>query len=364
MILVQDRAALSINQTSNFENMQARRLRDRMFWRSVQTFVTERREMLNRFPAVQSALHEVASDNRSGAAEILTRSARIFSLLQATNIKDARAAVIGVCAELIEAQPDMAPLANLANAVARVVMNLTQDADAFVASEKAALEFVERARRSAQRASSTAAELIGNDVTVLTHSRSSTTLSAFIQAKRSGRRFDVIATESRPLMEGRSLAGSLAKENINVTLIADAAAAVMMEKADFVLVGADNLTPGHLTNKIGTRLIALAAREQGVAVYAICDSSKFISSAHTLPEARDPGELWSDPPSGVSLLNRYFEPVPLNYFTSIISEVGMLRPEAASRQAEAKKLLPELAAALQRNYSGFNMLEDKSNQHS
>jgi translation initiation factor 2B subunit (eIF-2B alpha/beta/delta family) len=132
------------------------------------------------------------------------------------------------------------------------------------------------ARIAAERASLVASELIGEGSRVLTHSRSSTVKAALICARRSGKTFRVIATESRPLCEGRTLASELAREGIRVTLIADAAVAAKIDDVDFVITGADRISPGLLVNKIGTRMIALAANEKGVPVYALADMSKLL----------------------------------------------------------------------------------------
>jgi translation initiation factor 2B subunit (eIF-2B alpha/beta/delta family) len=305
--------------------------------------------MLDKFPAIQSALQEIASDNHSGAAEILSRAVILFSLIREAHTKDdAHYTIIELCAKLVNAQPDMAPLASLANAVTGAVINLTETDDAFCEAEEAAKLFIENAKRASYTASKIAAQLIHDGSIVLTHSRSSTVLEAFLIASRLGRKFHVLATESRPIMEGRTLAQSLALEKIDVTLIADSAVAALMDKVDFVLVGADKLTPDFVMNKIGTRLIALAARERDIPIYSICDSSKFISFAHSLrDEQRDPNEFWPDAPPGVVLLNRYFEHTPLDYFTRIISEEGKLTIEEAANQAKNKYLHRELVSALQ-----------------
>lgn len=293
-------------------------------------------------------MRELASDNQSGAAEILAQAAELFSQLRAVHLKEKTLdLVIQLCAELTRTHPDMAPLTNLANAVVESVISITPNKNLVIASEEAAKEFIEQAKRNTERASSIAAELIQGGTTVLTHSRSSTVLAAFMQAKHAGNSFNVIATESRPVMEGRALANSLACAEINVTLIADMAAAALIDKADFVLVGADRLTPGFLTNKIGTRMIALAARERGLPIYAICDSSKFISYMPSLPdERRDADELWPDAPRGVRIVNRYFEQTPLDYFTALISETGLIDPDEASKRAVTAKVHPLLKSAI------------------
>jgi translation initiation factor 2B subunit (eIF-2B alpha/beta/delta family) len=58
--------------------------------------------------------------------------------------------------------------------------------------------------------------------------------------------------------------------------------------------------------------------------------------------------LWPDPPDGVVIVNRYFEPTPLRYFTKIITEDGWLNPEEARKLAEGKRLNKALRDALRK----------------
>ena len=188
---------------------------------------------------------------------------------------------------------------------------------------------------------------MGDNAVVLTHSRSSTVLRALLKARREGKRLTVVVTESRPLLEGRTLAEELAREGVVVTLIADAAAALALQRVDLVLLGGDKVTPLSLVNKIGTRMISLAAQERGVPVYGLCDSSKFINiDARTFfnDEQRSADELWPAAPKGIAVMNRYFEPTPLGCFTKIITEEGPLAVEEAARRAEANFIEKALAS--------------------
>src|SRR6185503_21069693 len=113
--------------------------------------------------------------------------------------------------------------------------------------------------------------------------------------------------------------------------------ALELDRATKILVGADTITPDNLFNKIGTRMIALAARERGLPVYAICDSSKFVCEDYfraAIRQSRNADELWVSPPRGVSIANCYFETTPLSCFTGIITEDGMLSAAEAARRAE------------------------------
>ncbi len=293
---------------------------------------------------ISTAIDEIACDTRAGAAEILRRAARVFSLLEqsVTNQDDHRQLVLETCIALIHSQPSMAPLSNLANAVAQAVSGETMNR-----AEEAARRFIENAERAVRDASLHAARLMKENSGVLTHSRSSTVMAAFRAALDEGRKFHVIATESRPLLEGRTLARELLNSGIAVTLIADMAAALVIDEVDFVLVGADRITPHHIVNKIGTRMIALAAAERNVPVYAIADSTKFIDFPADREVARDVSEIWEDAPASVEIVNRYFEPVPTGLFTSIITEDGALGIEEARRRAAAASLDPRLTELLE-----------------
>jgi translation initiation factor 2B subunit (eIF-2B alpha/beta/delta family) len=298
----------------------------------------------------QRAIDDIAFDNRSGAAEILIRAGEVFHLLaqsekemDALDQETARNLVIKTCVALIKAQPRMAMLANLAD---RVATKALSDDQPTAAAARSAQEFIRGVEAALKVVTDSAALLIKDGSVVLTHSRSSTVLAAFKKARLSGRDFSVVATESRPGFEGRHLAASLAEQGVSVSLVADAAAALELSRADIALVGADMITPQVLINKIGTRMIALAARELNRPLYALSDTSKLINdgalSDGALSNAGDDrhnaDELWPNAPDGVEVINRYFEPTPLSYFTKIITEDGLLDPAEVRLRAEDKRL--------------------------
>jgi translation initiation factor eIF-2B subunit delta len=305
---------------------------------------------------IDEAINQIASDNTSGAAEILRQAGAVFTLLNAQSSQrdegtseQAQQAVLGTCTALAFSQSDMTPLLRLASAALSAARNATDARDSLNCAEQAALTFIANAEHSAQAAAEHAAALIRDGATVLTHSRSSTVLAAFVEAKRAGRDFSVVATESRPMLEGRSVAAALASEDIPVTLISDAAASLAMGEVDLVVLGADKITPLNLVNKIGTRMIALATRERDLPVYAVCDSSKFIRAEYFGASTRQSGsadELWPNAPRGVAVVNRYFEPTPLVWFTGIVTEDGLLSIAEVARRAESASIDPGLVRAL------------------
>jgi translation initiation factor eIF-2B subunit delta len=302
---------------------------------------------------VLSALERIASDNRSGAAEILRRGADLFALLDRELSRRSQPGgeslqetINSLSIALALAQPGMSTLIRLSNEVMKVAR--AGELETVVkSSADAAARFVEKATRGANAAASHAASLIDDGARVLTHSRSSTVLEAFAQARRAGKNFSVVATESRPMLEGRTLARALVEEGVRVSLVIDAAAAMAIEEVDLVFVGADAITPASVVNKVGTRMIALAARERSVPIFAVCDTSKFIREDCLAEEREHPSaELWPDAPTEVSLTNRYFESTPLAYFTRIITEDGPWSSEEVARRAEDESIDNMLLEAL------------------
>lgn len=303
---------------------------------------------------VDQLLQEIASDNRSGAAELLGRSVELFDRLEAernefATVSQARRAVLEATLGLLRSQPCMATLINLASRVISAASSAIDSDEVLKHCAKASREFNDACRCAVTAAARHTSTSIADGTTVLTHSRSSTILQGLAAARAMGKNFNVFVTESRPMMEGLKLAEELAGQDMRVTLIADAGVASVMQQVGLVLVGADLITPRTVVNKIGTRLIALAARERSVPIYVVADYSKLINLLpHNLPAEpkREPGELWSDAPSNVMVMNRYFEETPLESFNGIISEEGTQTPEGVSQRAAAAVVNPELVDAL------------------
>lgn len=303
-----------------------------------------------------AAIRDLASDRVSGAAEILRRAAAVFSLLtdelinQASpSIEEAQVLIRKTCIALAKAQPDMSSLLRLASASLSAARSEAASLEALHSAADAACVFVESATVSAHDAAMHAGNLIRDESRLLTHSRSSTVLQALIEARRAGKHFEVFATESRPMFEGRKLANELSSERIKVTVIADAAPSLFIERSDLIMIGADMLTPENLVNKIGTKIIALAAIERGVPMYAVCDTSKFIAADYfgdVIREGRNTGELRSNAREEVAVENDYFEPTPLAYLTGVITERGALSNSEASACAREAYVDPLLVDAL------------------
>jgi ribose 1,5-bisphosphate isomerase len=286
-------------------------------------------------------LEEIKADNRSGAAEILRKAAAVYQAVASTDLAGRPPDGLDLMIDCISSvlrrvQPGMVGLLNMVRAVDHAIHHSGGTA-LFEVAARAASEFAESASRMTAAAAARGAQLITDKAVVLTHSRSSTVLASLLGAASSGRSFSLIATESRPMLEGRQVAEVISNAGIHVTVIVDAAATQVMNTVDLFLVGADRVTPEHVLNKIGTTMIALAARSRGIPAYCLADTSKFTGERSTaeLP-ARPDAEVWPDSPAGISIINRYFEEVPIDLFTGIVTEGGPLEPLEAGKLAKGQ----------------------------
>lgn len=188
------------------------------------------------------------------------------------------------------------------------------------------------------------ATLFKDEMGILTHcnagalatSAYGTALAAIRVAVEQGKKIQVFADETRPLLQGARLtAWELMEEGIPVTLITDNMAATVMRqgKVQAVIVGADRITAnGDVANKIGTYGVAILAREHRIPFYVAAPLSTIDLSLKTgdeIPiEERASSEVTSFggsmvAPAGVKVFNPAFDVTPSRLVTAIISEKGV-----------------------------------------
>jgi methylthioribose-1-phosphate isomerase len=190
------------------------------------------------------------------------------------------------------------------------------------------------------------AELMPDPAVVLTHCNtgalatggSGTALGVVFAAAEQGKRVRVIATETRPLLQGARLtAWELARNGIACTLIVDGAAGALMRRGgiDAVIVGADRIAAsGDTANKIGTYPLALLAREHGLPFYVAAPTSSVdlsLPAGDDIPiEERSPDEVTTIAgrrvaADGIATANPAFDITPHALISAIITEQGIAR---------------------------------------
>lgn len=196
-----------------------------------------------------------------------------------------------------------------------------------------AKQYIELLQTSRAKIGRIGAKRILEGTIVMTHCHSSAVDAILIHAKKQGRTFQVIATETRPLYQGRRTTKILLEHGIPVTLVVDSAMrwALRHFQPDIVLVGADVITStGAIVNKIGTKLLALAAKELDVPFYSASSLLKFdpltTEGALSEIEERNPTEIWPDAPPTLKIRNPAFEVVSREFLDGFITEYGIWPP--------------------------------------
>ncbi len=197
------------------------------------------------------------------------------------------------------------------------------------------------------------ATLIKNGDTVLTHCNAGalatagygTALGVIRAAVQAGKKITVIASETRPLLQGARLtAYELLKSRIPVTVITDNAVGHVMQMGiiDKIVVGADRiLSTGHVFNKIGTYGLSILAKAHGVPLYVAAPTST-IDMVSTLKSVKIEERAASEVqyicgvrvvPRGVKILNPAFDITPPENVEAIVTENGLaFRPYTESLQ--------------------------------
>lgn len=189
------------------------------------------------------------------------------------------------------------------------------------------------------------AQIMDDGDTVLTHCNAGalacvdygTALGVIRAAVDEGKNLHVVCDETRPVCQGARLSVfEMQQEGVPVKLIVDSAAGRLMQegKINKVVIGADRVARGGVANKIGSLMVALAAKRFNVPFYVAAPKSTFdeeISIYEVEIEERDPVEVLyfgkcRVAPEGTEVENPAFDIVPSDLITGIITENGILDP--------------------------------------
>ena len=189
------------------------------------------------------------------------------------------------------------------------------------------------------------AAIIDDGDTVLTHCNAGalacvdygTALGVLRAAHDEGKNIKVICDETRPLCQGARLSVfEMQEEKIPVKLAVDSAAGHLMQKGmvNKVVVGADRVAKGGVANKIGSLMVALAAKRFNVPFYVAAPESTFDieNSIYDVEiEERDADEViyfgnTRVAPEGTEVENPAFDIIPSDLITGIITEKGIIKP--------------------------------------
>ncbi len=194
------------------------------------------------------------------------------------------------------------------------------------------------------------AALVADGARIMTHCNAGalataghgTALGIVRSARDDGKRVSVVATETRPYLQGARLtAWEMVQEGIPVTLVTDNMAGHLMQRGaiDVVIVGADRIAAnGDVANKIGTYTLAVLAARHRIPFFVAAPLSTIdakVAEGSAIPiEQRGAaevtgfrGERWAA--EGVAVANPAFDVTPAELVTGIVTERGVVSPVTA-----------------------------------
>jgi len=207
----------------------------------------------------QTELTKICSDRKSGAAVLTRRSVRLLVQMVRQGAKPTE--LVEAAQKIADAHPAMAPLWHLF----QLTRKFAQQPPKLLPSLK---QFLADLETHTEAAISHAAEWLPEG-RILTHSFSSLVFRAFVQANQKGKRLEIVCTVSMPGGEGIALAKSLAKSKVPLMLVADLQAFSWLMHCKVFLVGADAWCEDGLVHKVGTKYLAVVAKQAGVPVWSV-----------------------------------------------------------------------------------------------
>jgi translation initiation factor eIF-2B subunit delta len=273
-------------------------------------------------PEIRAAIKDIQANRESGARELALAALR--ALRSAGEDGECSGEELrATCRQLALARPMNAAIEN---AVASAWSRFLDSNDCL----RAVNETIEEIEMGPEALALAARKVIPSG-TIMTHSWSSTVIELLSTVKP--RR--AIVSEARPFNEGVRIAKQLVRAGISTTLITEAQMALFVHEADAVVVGADTILPeGDFINKIGTRGLALAARDAEVPFYSVAETLKVSAPSEPVPFSAQEGKAaeicdqkW------LEVRNVYYEVTPARLVTSYVTEHGLLDPADVQRFA-------------------------------
>jgi translation initiation factor 2B subunit (eIF-2B alpha/beta/delta family) len=179
------------------------------------------------------------------------------------------------------------------------------------------------------------AEKINDGDVVFMFSMSSSVWGIFKEAKKQGKSFRVIVTESRPTDEGFWTVDEMDAAGIPVSVTVDACIGEVIPQCNSVFVGSDSVSStGYVLNKVGTYPAALVAKAHGVPFYVAADTLKFdpatlVGLPYIIETLNRDDILKKEYPDRIKVIGHLFDETPPDLITAIITEIGFVHPSAS-----------------------------------
>ena len=233
---------------------------------------------------------------------------------------------------------------NLGWAVERVVAAVLARPDDVAAAARAEAEAIHREDEAASAAlarhgaDALDAELPPGPVTVMTHCNTGalaavtvgTALGVVLELHRRGALGDVIASETRPLLQGARLtAWELSRAGVGFRVAVDGAGPFLMARGevDAVVVGADRICAnGDTVNKIGTYAHALGAHRAGIPFLVVAPESTIDRDTPEGAAVPIEDRAGDEVNGAFPAANPAFDVTPHDLITAIVTDRRVIHP--------------------------------------
>ncbi len=269
--------------------------------------------------------NRIATDNVSSAQQVLKDTLDL--LLDFCGKNSGEEGFIpelnSIASTLSNAQAQMSALSNICRLILSASSRLpAADIGAYISVLR------QKVGDASARTAVNAAGLVTDGRSYATLSQSEFVMKTFETAAAEGKTVTVYVMESRPLFEGRQSARALKAMGHHPVLVSDAAIGFFVERIDAALVGADAvLSDGTVINKIGSYALAAACAASGKEFHTVTSVLKYDpekDAARFLNREESPHEIFPNPEFEVK--NVYFDKVPPDLVTSVVTEAGDIPP--------------------------------------
>ena len=271
----------------------------------------------------------LVNDRRSGAGELAARALGFLAVARpasGVSVEVYASALWGYASALAKTRPAMAPVENAVCAAVDAVRaerrNWRLPRDVFESFRRCAAAQCRRLSDARRDAASQYARRPLKRPIVISHS------SAVLAALEAAPPRRVTVCESRPGLEGRKTARHLQSLGRRVRVVTESQLLDAVRDCDGALLGCDAVHPdGTVRNKMGSALLALAARRAERPVIALADSFKLSRRAFRENEWGRRRDVWRGAPSSIDVDSEIFETVPADLVTRIVMECGPVGPQ-------------------------------------
>ncbi len=247
---------------------------------------------------------------------------------------------------------------NLFGAMDRVLKAAAESENPKDSAFHAAMEIYEEDITINRQLEKIGSEILEDGDVVLTHCNAGslatsgfgTAQGIIKEAYRQGKKIQVFADETRPLLQGARLtAFEMTETGVPVTVITDSMAGFVMKNRGVtkVIVGADRISlNGDVANKIGTYQLAVLAKEHKIPFYVAAPTTTIEQSSGSgkdIPieyRKREEIEFFNKKrivPEKAEILNPAFDITPARYIKGIITEKGILKPPLGEVTSKNKR---------------------------